>query len=334
MKTIKVSVCVSVHNTAELLPRCLDSLVNQTMKEIEIVLVNNGSTDDSEKIMYNYKERFPDKNIKVIAQEDKGLAQGRQTGINNSEGEYIAFLDADDYFEIDAVQKMYNAAINNNADIVEIESIRDGSIISSNYYGMLDAEIVLKDYLANGNIPTMLWLRLYKRELFTPSVLPNLYTNNEDNFAIPCLLLKGKSIFFIKEVLHYYSSDNENAVMNVLEKNKVSEKYIKNRKMTLQIINHVEDYYGDMAKVYEKELNKFFSRIVINYLMFDSSSYDYDKRIDDIICNTKFTSERNVELFIKNNYVRRSLFSLLIRFLGLKKGVYYYKKIASLRRAS
>lgn len=106
----KVSVCISVYNTSHLLPRCLDSVVTQSLKEIEVILVNNGSTDNSLQIMEEYQQRFPEM-IKIFSQEDRGLAQGRQSGINNAMGEYITFLDADDYVTEDAYEKMYTTAI-------------------------------------------------------------------------------------------------------------------------------------------------------------------------------------------------------------------------------
>ncbi|WP_313567197.1 glycosyltransferase, partial [Empedobacter sp.] len=87
MNEIKISICISVHNTGKYLRRCLDSVVEQTIREKEIILVNNGSTDDSLEIMKNYRQKFPHL-IRIINQEDKGLAQGRQTGVNNAKGEY------------------------------------------------------------------------------------------------------------------------------------------------------------------------------------------------------------------------------------------------------
>ena len=88
---VKVSVCISIYNGERFIRKCLDSVVCQTLKEIEIVLVNNGSTDLSLEIMNEYKEIYPNI-IRVYSQEDKGLAQGRQTGIDNARGQFLAFL--------------------------------------------------------------------------------------------------------------------------------------------------------------------------------------------------------------------------------------------------
>ena len=84
---VKVSICISVCNTGKYLRRCLDSLVVQTLKEIEIIIVDNGSTDDSRMIMEEYKRNYQDIDITIVPQPDKGLAQGSHTGIRNARGE-------------------------------------------------------------------------------------------------------------------------------------------------------------------------------------------------------------------------------------------------------
>ena len=91
---VKVSVCISVHNTAKYLPRCLDSVCAQTLQSLEIVLVNNGSTDNSEAIMREYAEKHPERRFVILSQEDRSLAGGRLTGINHATGEYILFAGA------------------------------------------------------------------------------------------------------------------------------------------------------------------------------------------------------------------------------------------------
>ena len=109
----KVSVIVPVYNTEKYLKKCLDSLVHQTLKEIEIILINDGSTDNSQKIIDEYVLKYP-KLFKVFSQKNSGQAVARNLGIKNSKGEFIAFADSDDYLEIDAYEKAYNYAVKNN----------------------------------------------------------------------------------------------------------------------------------------------------------------------------------------------------------------------------
>ena len=141
---VKVSVCISIYNGEQFLRKCLDSVVCQTLKEIEVVLVNNGSTDFSLDIMNEYKQKYPNI-IRVYSQEDRGLAQGRQTGIDNAKGEFVAFLDADDSVSKDAYEKMYDSAVKHNVDIVECMSSRNGKIIHSKYEGVKKSSKILQD---------------------------------------------------------------------------------------------------------------------------------------------------------------------------------------------
>ena len=112
----KVSVIVPVYNTGEFLRKCLDSILNQTLKEIEIICINDGSTDNSFSILQEYKQK--DSRIIVLTQENKGAGNARNAGLNIAKGEYLSFLDSDDYFSRTTLRKTYNKAIKNNADII------------------------------------------------------------------------------------------------------------------------------------------------------------------------------------------------------------------------
>ena len=103
---IKVSVVVPVYNTSKYLRRCLDSLVNQTLKNIEIIIVNDKSTDNSKDIIKEYENKY--QNIKVIHNKiNKGIGYNRNLGIEIASGKYIAFVDSDDYIDLNLYEKMY-----------------------------------------------------------------------------------------------------------------------------------------------------------------------------------------------------------------------------------
>ena len=118
----KVSVVVPIYNVEKYLNRCLDSLVNQSLQDIQIILVNDGSTDESGKIAKKYQKENPEKVI-YLEKENGGLSDARNYGMNYADGEYIAFLDSDDYIEKDAYEKMYNKALEENSDYVECDFI-------------------------------------------------------------------------------------------------------------------------------------------------------------------------------------------------------------------
>ena len=114
---MKVSVIVPVYNSGKYLKKCLNSLVNQTLKSIEIIIIDDGSTDKSRKIIAWYKSQYPNI-IKVILCSHNGVAYARNLGIKEAQGEYIKFVDADDYLNINTLELMYNAAKEHDVDIV------------------------------------------------------------------------------------------------------------------------------------------------------------------------------------------------------------------------
>jgi len=323
---ICVSICISVHNTETLLRRCLESVVNQTLQNIEIILVNNGSTDSSLKIMQEYREKFPGL-VKVYSQDDRGLAQGRQTGIDNAGGEYIAFLDADDYVKIDAYEKMYAIAFEQNADIVECSTLRELKIIESKYSGLQNASEILADYFLNGDLPTMLWMRLYRKSLFIEPVLPNMYVNNEDIFAFPCLLYKAKSIYYLKEQLHFYTTDNEQSVM-VGVKRKVfnEEEIIQNRIKTLIVIDHIRGYIGEdnIERKYAQEFSMFTARTILNFCLSDFKSLRIGETIKIASDKTSININELSDCFKKLKHFNKMV-QVSVNFLGFNNTLVLFK---------
>jgi glycosyltransferase involved in cell wall biosynthesis len=117
MTNPKISIIVPLYNTERYLQRCFDSLVNQTLKEIEIILVNDGSTDNSSKICDEYAKR--DRRIKVIHKENGGVSSARNTGMELASGEFLAFVDSDDYVTKEYIGRMLEYyKIYPDADIV------------------------------------------------------------------------------------------------------------------------------------------------------------------------------------------------------------------------
>ncbi len=299
---INVSVCISVHNTAKYLPRCLDSVLAQTLKSIEIVLVNNGSTDESEEIMRQYAKKFPAHKWVIIAQEDRGLAQGRQSGINNATGKYLAFLDADDLVAPSMYEDMLLCAEKYNCDIVEVDTVRDGIVLASPYEGLQDAHTVLKEYFTTGGIQSMLWLRLYKRELFEKAIMPELYTNNEDMFGLPCLLYAAKDIYFLHKPLHTYSTDNEGAVMKTTTTDpKLRSKYYNNRIKALKCFPHFKIFASDGFGEFAKEYKTCLSRYAFAFICEDFGVSSYKQKLQDAAKAIEFNNPSELITCIKQN---------------------------------
>ena len=118
----KVSVIVPVYNVEQYVEKCLETLVNQTIEDIEIIVVNDGSTDNSKNIIKKYVEKYPKKVI-YLEKENGGLSDARNYGIPYANGEYIAFLDSDDYIVLDTYKEMYKIAKKENSDMVECDFV-------------------------------------------------------------------------------------------------------------------------------------------------------------------------------------------------------------------
>ena len=120
MENPVVSVIVPVYNVEQYLPQCLDSIVNQTLKNIEIICVNDSSTDNSLNILNHYAEKDP--RIKVVTQPNGGAGEARNRGLSLAAGKYLSFLDSDDFFEPDMLELAYNKAVCDKADFVVFQS--------------------------------------------------------------------------------------------------------------------------------------------------------------------------------------------------------------------
>lgn len=320
---VKVSVCISVHNTAKYLPRCLDSVCAQTLQSLEIVLVNNGSTDNSEAIMREYAEKHPERRFVILSQEDRSLAGGRLTGINHATGEYITFLDADDLVDATTYQKMLECAEKEGVDIVEIQTRRDAKILESNLKGLQDTHQVLKQYFTKGGIQSMLWMRMFRRSLFAKPVLPTIYTNNEDMFAWPCLLYAAHSIYFLKEPLHTYSTDNEGGVMQSETYDpKLAERRFQSRTKALLSIPFFREYAGDGYCEFIKEHKKYEACYTFGFLMVDFKGKTLKDKESAAIQALGYKSEKELYAFMKQWLPKGKMNTYgVFRLLGMRAAI-------------
>ena len=113
---MKVSIIVPVYNVERHLNKCLDSLVNQTLKNIEIIIVNDGSLDNSQLIINEYSNKY--KNIRTFIKKNGGLSDARNYGLKKAKGEYVLFVDSDDYIALDSCERLYNTAKQDDVDVL------------------------------------------------------------------------------------------------------------------------------------------------------------------------------------------------------------------------
>ena len=216
-----ISIVVPCYKSEEYIERCLNSLLEQDYNNIEIVVVNDGSPDDSLKKVKSFK----DSRIVIIDKKNEGAWKARLDGIKKAKGEYITFVDSDDYVTKDFVSKLYNSIIENNSDI----SVCGFDRISSHTNKVLCNEMIAFDdtidiYKNIDRVPlinTSNWNKLFKKELFK-DVLDYKVNSRlcEDLVLNMFAYFNAKTISFIPEVLyHYYVNDN--SVVNTLNANDI-----------------------------------------------------------------------------------------------------------------
>jgi glycosyltransferase involved in cell wall biosynthesis len=157
---VKISVIIPVYNTEQYLERCLDSVIGRTPDGIEILVVNDGSTDGSERIIESFVERYPDL-IRYFSKENGGLSSARNHGMRYASGEYLAFVDSDDCVERDMFETLYAAAQDTDKDVVECDfdwvwPDRSVDDVSPGYEGA-------EDVFLRGRV--MAWNKLYRRRV-------------------------------------------------------------------------------------------------------------------------------------------------------------------------
>lgn len=249
----KVSVIVPVYNTEKYLVRCLESLVNQTLNDIEIIVIEDKSPDNSSVILKEYEKKYKDK-IKVFHNKtNKGIGYNRNFGMKKASGEYIGFVDSDDWVNETMFEKMYGKAKKEKLDLV-----------LCNFHKMLEKEDEsLEELLADEisafknttlkKMPNLLldvelapWNKLYKKELLHGVSFPeNL--KYEDTVFVLKAMARAKKIGIVDEKLNYYlvRSKSETGVMD----KKVYDIFEVTNMMLEELRSH--DYYNDIKEYVE-----------------------------------------------------------------------------------
>lgn len=308
---MKVSVVVPVYNTEKYLRRCLDSLVNQTLKDIEIIVINDNSPDNSKLILDEYEKKYKDK-IKVFHNKtNKGIGYNRNLGIKKATGEYIAFVDSDDWVNETMYEKMYNKAKKDNLDLVVcnfhkmLEKENDElEEIEPDYKLKYFEDTTLKDkpeLLLEVNLAP--WNKLYKKELLSGVEFPEKL-KYEDAIVVVKAMARAKKIGMVDEKLNYYlvRSKSETTVMDkkvydILEITKMIIKELKSH-----------DYYDDI-KAYVEAMT---IRNLFRYTL--QQKHQKDKKIrNDFIdkvfnyLNDEFPKWKSNKIWKQRSFLKRMI---------------------------
>ncbi len=203
---MKISVIVPIYNTAEYLHTCFQSIINQTYDNLEIILIDDGSTDASPEICDQYAAKDP--RIKVVHKKNEGVAVARNTGVSIATGDYLAFIDSDDFIDLKMYERLVNNAKKHNADIsiCDFTSTTSDEVKCQYIDGevKLDSSRALKHLYIDMDMCFVIFnAKIFRRHLFDDIIIPSVVCA-EDNYILYKILLKTDSIVFDKSKLYMY----------------------------------------------------------------------------------------------------------------------------------
>lgn len=240
----KLSIIVPIYNSQDYLSTAVDSLVNQTYKNIEIVCVNDGSKDDSLEMLNKYKEK--DNRVVVVDKPNGGVSSARNEGIKASTGEYITFIDSDDYIDLDAYENCMNRVMEQNADILAFgfkfePSQTDGTNVSDKVYDKW--ECIENEFSDNGTV----WNKIFRRSIVVNNDLwfdENVKYGEDDLFIKVVAPHANTIVGYAKPYYHYVYRETSAENSYTTEKKLVS------------AINHTQAFVDDYVKnQYNDEYN-------------------------------------------------------------------------------
>jgi len=208
MRNDLVSIIVPVYNVELYLPRCIDSILAQTYRNLEIILVDDGSPDNSGRICDTYA--LKDTRIHVIHKKNEGLGQARNAALDICAGDYIMFVDSDDYLSLDAVQVLYERMQADNSDMAvgkHVDAYEDGHLDGRFCDWMKDMVVSKRDIFAamgsRNRIPVFSCVKMYCRYHFDSLRFPSLKCS-EDLWVFPHIIDRCERISIVNHVIYYY----------------------------------------------------------------------------------------------------------------------------------
>lgn len=213
----KISIIVPVYKVEKYIDICINSLVNQTYENLEIILVDDESPDNCPAICDEWAKK--DERVKVIHKQNGGVSDARNVGLKEASGDYIGFVDSDDVVSVDMYKTLIELVKENNADvsICQYDEFMDGKeplYTYDNKYHVLDSNDTLKELFCKNTVANVVWNKIYKRELFNDIKFPIEINCGEDLYVTHKLIIKSKKIVITSSKLYGYMVNRKDSIMN------------------------------------------------------------------------------------------------------------------------
>ena len=270
-----ISVVIPIYNVEKYLNKCIESIINQSYSNLEIILIDDGSKDTSGIMCDSYV--LKDNRIKVIHKENGGLSDARNVGIEKEKGEYIVFIDSDDWIDEKMIEILYNVIKKNNSDISicdyflayseEIQTQKEDIEIIN----LSNIEALKKIYDKDlGVCMIVAWNKLYKRNLFKDDIRYPYGKIHEDEFTTYKLLYKAEKISYTNQKMYYYRQ----------RENSITSSFNKKRLDCLEAFDERTKYMKYIVKnesLYKETLREYYGLIIVMYFKYEKF-YSNDKK--------------------------------------------------------
>lgn len=310
MNKIKVSVIIPVYNVEEYIEECLDSVVNQTLKEIEIIIVNDGTQDNSMKKI----ERFlSDKRIIVLNKENGGVSSARNIGMKIAKGEYISFIDPDDFIELTMIEELY-------------KEVEDSDIIFSNFISfdnVSKTKKIEKKYIKKTRNGSMIWSnrglefksatsKLYKRSFLEKNhiLFIEKMINEDFPFNFTAFIISN-NVKYIKKFHYYYRQNRDGSITTSPNREKEIESYKK-------IVIYLEKF---MSRIENNDFKK--TRIYLLMAYYKALSYKI-QNMDISLLETK-NFEMKLKAIFEEKYSKEEIEIIRMDVNEVLKTIMYYR---------
>jgi len=239
----KVSIIIPIYNVEQYIAKCTHSLFKQTYQNIEFIFVDDASPDNSIVILEKVMEEYSDRREQIILirkEKNGGLPQARKTGFKRCTGDYIIYVDSDDYIEFDMIEKMVNKAVFEDLDIVWCDYFENDKYIAV-CPQTVDKIEILKKLLGFG-LSAYLWNKLVKREIYSNGIYFPVAMQNEDFVIFIQLLFKAQKISFMNKAFYHYRT-NPNSITQ--SKATLAKKYMDYYENYSWVVKFLENKFGD-----------------------------------------------------------------------------------------
>lgn len=309
---VLVSIIIPIYNVEKYLEKCIKSIINQTYRNLEIILINDGSTDESAKICEAYKEL--DNRIIFINKKNGGAASAKNEGLKVAKGDYITFVDSDDFVELDMIEYMVNTIKKYNSDIVQCsftnlykntEKFKQDKIIEQKIGSKDFLELFITKWDSS-----LFWNKLFKREVIENVFFKEGRCIDDEFFTYKCVI-NSKSIVTSNKIVYNYRMRKS----GVMKSERSQKQILKDR------VDYLYERYELVRKIY-KDLDKSFLEHLLTYYLIISKDYYVNEKLLDYMKNN--LKSIKVKIITSNIDIRIKM--QILRFMMTKSDKYIQSK--------